>query len=294
MPKADLSVIGKKNDPVEVEYSFKDTILYALSVGASVDDLSLIYENAPDGLKVLPSYSVILAGRAFPHVGDIDWPLFLHGEQRIRLHRPLPAGGKVVQVGEVKNIYDKGKAAVYDIRITGSTEDGEPLYEAGYVNFYLGAGGFGGDPGPKAEPLGPPEGVAPDFSVSESVPTAQAALYRLNGDLNPLHIDPEAAQRAGFDRPILHGLCTYGYAVRGVINGGLGGDPDGLKRFDARFSSPVFPGDTLTTEGWKKEGGYIVRVKTANGPVITNAFAAITEDGGQKPEARAPEDGSRR
>jgi len=282
MPKADLSVIGKKNDPVIVEYSFKDTILYALSVGATLDELSLVYEHAPNGLKILPSYCVILAGRAFPYVGDVDWPLFLHGEQRIRLHRPLPAQGKVVAVGEVKNIYDKGKGAVYDIRITGSTEGGDLLYEVVYVNFYLGAGGFGGDPGPSAAPLDPPEDVAPDFSLSESVPATQAALYRLNGDLNPLHIDPESARRAGFDRPILHGLCTYGYAVRGVINGGLGGDPDRLEGFDARFSSPVFPGDTLTTEGWKKAGGYIVRVKTANGPVITNAFAAITEDGEQQ------------
>ena len=275
MPKADLSVIGKKNDPVEVEYSSKDAILYALSVGATIAELSLVYEHAPDGLKVLPSYCVILAGRAFPNVGAIDWPLFLHGEQRIRLHKPLPTQGKVVQLGEVKNIYDKGKGAVYDIRITGSTEDGELLYEAGYVNFYLGAGGFGGDPGPKAERLDPPEDTAPDFSVTEPVPASQAALYRLNGDLNPLHIDLASAQRAGFDRPILHGLCTYGYAVRGVINGGLGGDIDRLKGFDARFSSPVYPGDTLTTEGWKNEGGYIVRVSTATGPVITNAFAAI-------------------
>ena len=149
------------------------------------------------------------------------------------------------------------------------------LYEAGYVNFYLGAGGFGGDPGPKAERLDPPEGTAPDFSITESVPKEQAALYRLNGDLNPLHIDPMSAQRAGFDRPILHGLCTYGHAVRGVINGGLGGNTDRLKGFDARFSSPVFPGDTLTTEGWHANGGYIVRVSTHTGPVITNAFAAI-------------------
>ena len=275
MPTADLSVIGKKNDPVVVEYTWKDAVLYALSVGATTEELSLVYENAADGMKALPSYCVILAGRAFPYVGDIDWPLFLHGEQRIRLHRRLPAQGKAVQVSEVKNIYDKGKGAVYDIHITGSTEDGELLYEAGYVNFYLGAGGFGGDPGPKAERLDPPEGTAPDFSITESVPKEQAALYRLNGDLNPLHIDPKSAQRAGFDRPILHGLCTYGYAVRGVINGGLGGNTDRLKGFDARFSSPVYPGDILTTEGWQANGGYIVRVSTHTGPVITNAFAAI-------------------
>ncbi len=274
MPNVDLSVIGKKNDPVAFEYTWKDVVLYALSVGATEQELSLVYEDAPGGLKVLPSFCVIPALKAFPYVGDVDWPLFLHGEQRIRLHRPLPPEGKIVQVGEVKNIYDKGKGAVYDIRITGRSMEGDLLYEAGYVNFYLGAGGFGGDPGPRGERLDPPEGVAPDFRVSDRVPAAQAALYRLNGDVNPLHIDLAAARRAGFEQPILHGLCTYGYAVRAVINGGLSGDPDRLKGFNARFSSPVYPGETLTTEGWKIDGGYVLKVSTPTGPVMTSAFVS--------------------
>lgn len=275
MPKVDLSVIGMKNDPVEVKYTKKDVILYALSIGVTEKELSLVYEHAAEGLQVLPTYSVILSGHAFPYVGDVDWPLFLHGQQSIRLHQPLPPEGTVVQVGEVKNIYDKGKGAVYDISVTGHTPEGDLLYEAGYLNFYLGAGGFGGDPGPKTERLDPPEGKEPDFSVQETIPHNQAALYRLNGDLNPLHIDAEAANRAGFDHPILHGLCTYGYASRGVINGGLDGKLERLKAFDARFSSPVYPGQILTTQGWKTEGGYIVRVSTSSGPVITNAFAQI-------------------
>ncbi len=275
MPKVDLSVIGKENDPVEFEYTWKDVVLYALSVGATEQECSLVYEHAPGGLKVLPSFCVIPALKAFPYVGDVDWPLFLHGEQSIRLHRPLPPEGKIVQVGEVKNIYDKGKGAVYDIRITGRSMEGDLLYEAGYVNFYLGAGGFGGDPGPRVERIDPPEGAAPDFSVGDRVPATQAALYRLNGDVNPLHIDPVAAKRAGFERPILHGLCTYGYAVRAVINSGLDGDPERLNGFNARFSSPVYPGETLTTEGWKKDGGYVLKVSTPNGPVMTNAFATI-------------------
>ena len=111
--------------------------------------------------------------------------------------------------------------------------------------------------------------------MSEQVPAAQAALYRLNGDLNPLHIDPAAAGRAGFKRPILHGLCTYGYATRAVINGGLAGEMQRLEGFAARFSSPVFPGDNLTTEGWRTQKGYIVRVRTQRGVVITNGFAAV-------------------
>jgi len=275
MPKVDLSVIGKKNDPVEFEYTWKDVVLYALSVGASAQELSLVYENASDGLMVLPSFCVIPSLRAFPYVGDVDWPLFLHGEMSVRLHRSLPPEGKIVQIGEVKNIYDKGKGAVYDICITGRTTEGELIYEAGYVNFYLGAGGFGGDPGPKGEPIDPPEDADPDFSVTETIPVSQAALYRLNGDKNPLHIDPVAAKRAGFERPILHGLCTYGYAVRAVINGGLNGDSERLSGFNARFSSPVYPGETLTTEGWKADKGYIVRVSSPTGPVITNAYADL-------------------
>ncbi len=275
MPKVDLSVIGKENDPVEFEYTWKDVVLYALSVGATEQEYTLVYEHAPGGLKVLPSFCVIPALKAFPYVGDVDWPLFLHGEQRIRLHRPLPPEGKIVQVGEVKNIYDKGKGAVYDIRITGRSMEGDLLYEAGYVNFYLGAGGFGGDPGPRGERIDPPESAAPDFSVVDRVPATQAALYRLNGDANPLHIDPVDAKRAGFERPILHGLCTYGYAVRAVINSGLDGDTERLNGFNARFSRPVYPGETLTTEGWKKDGGYVLKVSTPNGPVITNAFATI-------------------
>jgi acyl dehydratase len=275
VPKVDLSVIGKKNDPVEFEYTWKDVVLYALSVGATAQESSLVFENASGGLKVLPSFCVIPSLKAFPYVGDVDWPLFLHGEQSIHLYKPLPPEGKIVQIGEVKNIYDKGKGAVYDIRITGRTTDGELLYEAGYVNFYLGAGGFGGDPGPKGERIDTPEGADPDFSVTETVPVSQAALYRLNGDLNPLHIDPMAAKRAGFERPILHGLCTYGYAVRAVINYGLNGDSERLNEFNARFSSSVYPGETLTTEGWKTDKGYIVRVSSPTGPVITNAYAEI-------------------
>jgi acyl dehydratase len=275
MPKADLSVVGKKNDPVVAEYDWKDVVLYALSVGATAKDLAFVYEHARGGLKVLPGFCVILAGKAFPYVGDVDWPLFLHGEQNIQLSRPLPPQGKIVQVGEVLNIYDKGKGAVYDIRITGRTEDGEHLYDAGFTNFYLGAGGFGGDPGPKAVSFNPPEDVAPDFEIPYTVTNEQATLYRLNGDVNPLHIDPAAAKGAGFEKPILHGLCTYGIAIRSLVNGPLEGNADRLKGLKARFSSPVYAGDTLVTKGWKTDGGYIIQVNSENGVVITNAFAEI-------------------
>ena len=276
MPAVDLSVIGKKTEPVVFEYTWKDVALYALGVGALRDELPFVYENTPGGLRVLPSFCVVPAIKAFPDLGDqIEWSLFLHGEQTIKLFRPFSPEGKIVQIGEVKHIYDKGKGAVYHIHITGRTGEGDRLYDAEWVVFYVGAGGFGGDPGPRTEALDPPTGVKPDFSLSYKVAENQAVLYRLSGDLNPLHLDPVAAKRGGFDKPILHGLCTYGFATRAIVNGPLKGDVTRLKAFKARFSDVVYPGDTLTTQGWKTEGGYIIEVKTVRGVVIKNAMVAI-------------------
>ncbi len=276
MPTIDLSVIGKKTEPRIFEYTWRDVVLYALGVGATAQELSLVYEKAPGGLKVLPSFCVVPAIRAFPKLGnDIEWSRMLHGEQTIRLSRPIPPEGKLVQTGVITNIFDKGKGAVFHAKITGATEDGNHLYDAHWAIFYLGAGGFGGDPGPKSEPVKPPEGAAPDFSISYKVAENQAALYRLSGDLNPLHLDPAAAKRGGFDRPILHGLCTYGIAARSLVNGPLKGDVNRFKEFKARFSSVVYPGDTISTEGWKTDGGYIIQAKTENNIVLSNALAVV-------------------
>ena len=276
MGKVDLSVIGAKTEPVVFEYTWRDIVLYALGVGATSEELSLVYENAPGGLKVLPSFCVVPAVRAFPYFGeDIEWSLMLHGEHTIRLSRPIPPEGKLFQTGVITDIFDKGKGAVFHVKITGTTEDGNHLYDAHWAIFYLHAGSFGGDPGPKAEPIIPPAGVDPDFSISCKVAQNQAALYRLSGDRNPLHIDPVAAKRGGFDRPILHGLCTYGMATRLLVTGPLEGDVGRLKEFKARFSSTVYPGDTLTTEGWKTDGGYIIQAKTENNIVLSNAVAIV-------------------
>ena len=276
MGKVDLSVIGKKTEPIEFEYTWRDVVLYALGVGATADELPLVYENAPGGLKVLPSFCVVPAVRAFPYFGeDIEWSLMLHGEHTIRLSRPIPPEGKLFQTGVITDIFDKGKGAVFHVKITGKTEDGNHLYDAHWAIFYLHAGGFGGDPGPKAEPITPPEGIEPDFSFSCKVAKNQAALYRLSGDRNPLHIDPEAAKRGGFNRPILHGLCTYGIATRSLVIGPLNGDAGRLKEFKARFSSSVYPGDTLTTEGWKTDGGYIIQARTGDTIVLSNARAVV-------------------
>jgi acyl dehydratase len=278
MSEVDLSVIGRKTPPIVFQYTWKDVVLYALGVGASAEELSLVYEKAPGGLKVLPSFCVVAALKAFPNVGDnIQYSRFLHGEHRIRLYGPIPPEGKMIQVGEVTDIYDKGKAAVYRVLITGETEGGHPLYDVEWITFYVGAGGFGGQPGPKSEPLNPPVGMEPDFSISYKVAVNQAAIYRLSGDLNPLHLDPEAAKRGGFERPILHGLCTFGFATRAIVSGPLGGDVARLKDFKARFCDVVYPGDTLTTQGWKENGRYIIQVKSQQSIVINNAAAKVSE-----------------
>ena len=271
MPGIDLSVIGKKTAPCVFEYTWKDVVLYALGVGATTEELSYVYENVVGGLKVLPSFCVVPAIRAFPDLGkDVDWSRMLHGEMTICLARPIPAEAKTIQVGEVTNIFDKGKGAVYHIWVTGHTEEGGHLYDVQWVIFYVGAGGFGGEPGPKTEPVKPPDGIQPDISISYKVADNQAALYRLSGDLNPLHLDPEAARRGGFDKPILHGLCTFGFATRAIVNGLLNGDVSRLKEFKARFSDVVYPGDTLTTRGWKTAGGCIFQVNTENAVVTIN------------------------
>jgi acyl dehydratase len=276
MSKVDLSVIGTKTEPIVFEYSWKDVVLYHIGVGANEKDLALVYEGAPGGLKVLPSFCVVPAMKAFPFLGDnLEWSLMLHGEQVIRLSQPLAPQGRIIQVGEVLNIYDKGKGAVYRIRIKGWTEKEEDVYAAEWSIFYVGAGGFGGDPGPKAERVEPPEGVEPEFSISEKVAANQAAIYRLSGDINPLHLDLEAARRGGFDRPILHGLCTYGFATRVIVSKLLGGDVARLKEFSARFSGVVYPDDILTTEGWRSDKGYIIQARTDRSIVLSNARALI-------------------
>jgi acyl dehydratase len=276
MPSIDLSVIGTKTEPIVFEYTWKDIVLYNIGVGAGEKDLAFVYENAPGGLRVLPSFCVVPAIKAFPPLGDhLEWSRMLHGEQVIRLFQPLAPQGRIIQVGEVLNIYDKGKGAVYRIRIKGRTEDEGDLYEAEWSIFYVGGGDFGGDPGPKAEKIAPPAGTEPDFSLTEKIAENQAVIYRLSGDYNPLHLDPAAARRGGFDRPILHGLCTYGFATRAIVSELLSGEVARLKEFSARFSDVVYPGDNLTTEGWKSANGYIIQARTDRSVVLSNARVVI-------------------
>ena len=279
MTSLDLDIIGKETEERTFKYTWKDVILYNLGIGAQPDELSFVYERYPGGVQVFPSYACIVGGYGFPRVSKkgIDGARFIHGEQMIRLYKPFPSEGEIKVKGVCENMFDKGKAAVIHTKISGRTSDGAQIFDTKYVHFYIGEGGWGGDRGPKAELLDPPEGKKPDFSLSYKTNINQAALYRLNGDYNPLHLDPEFAKRSGrFDRPILHGLCTYGYATRAIVYGLCDGDIARFREFKARFTSEVYPGETLTTEGWKDNGRYIIQVKTERGAtVLGNAYAVV-------------------
>ena len=278
MSGLNIDVVGKKFPEVTFKYNWKDVVLYALGIGAQVEELQFLYEGFSGGLKVFPSYACIVggAGLQLNRLGKIAFSHFVHGEQSIKLYKSFSSSGKIICQAEVENIFDKGKAAVIHMKVSGHQTGGEPVFDTKWVFFYLKGGGFGGDPGPKTEPLNPPEGVKPDFSISYKTNENQAALYRLNGDLNPLHINPEFASRSGrFKGPILHGLCTYGFATRAIIYGACNGDIERFKEFKARFTSEVYPGETLTTEGWKDNGRYIIQVRTERDVVLGNARAIV-------------------
>lgn len=273
----DWKTVSREPQEFVFTYTWKDVVLYALGIGAQVDELPFLYENTPGGLQVFPSFAAKASGKLIiERSREVEGFRFLHGEQGIRLHRPIPPEGKIMAASRVADVYDKGKAAVIRFVTEGRTEAGLPLFEVEHFAFHVGGGGFGGDPGPKTAPSNPPEGVAPDFTVSYRIPENQAALYRLSGDLNPLHLDPEFARRGGFDRPILHGLCTYGYATRAIVHGLCQGDVTRFKEFKARFSDAVYPGETLTTEGWGvSTGRYTLRARTERAVVLSNAYAVI-------------------
>lgn len=275
----DLRLVGKKYGPISFEYTSKDVILYALGIGAQTEELPFVYENVKGGLRVFPSFSVVMGMDLLIDLFkdlEPDLSRFIHGEQAVKLYRPIPPEGKTLVEGEITNIYDKGKGALLVWRKKVMTEEGDPLAETESIVFYVGEGGFGGDPGPKAEALEPPKGTRPDFTVSHFIPENQAVLYRLNGDFNPLHIDPDFSKKSGFLRPILHGLCTYGHAVRAVLYNACEGDVERFKEFKARLSGVVYPGDTLVTEGWMEKGGrYLVQSRTDRGVVLSHAYARV-------------------
>ena len=273
-----LDLLGKRTDPIPFTYDQDRVILYALGIGAGVEELDFVYEK---NLKVFPTFAVI---PCMPPIislmsgAGLNLPTVLHGEQRILLHGPIPASGTILSSGVWHSVYDKGdKGAIVNLDIETRDDKGRLLFENRVVIVDRSAGNFGGNRGPKTERFDPPEGIDPDFHAAYATSPDQAALYRLNGDKNPLHIDPEFAKLGGLERPILHGLCTYGFAGRAILHSLCGSDPARFKSFAARFMGPVFPGDRLITEGWKRDSrAYIIRTTTQEGRVVLgNAVAEV-------------------
>jgi acyl dehydratase len=267
----------------EVPYAWDPdrVILYALGIGAgnpptASSELRWTYEK---NLAVLPSFAVV---PAFPFVGaigrvpglTINVALVLHGEQDVELHAPIPTRAEVVTRGRVAGVYDKGKAALVVIEADTATKQGQKLFTNRFSIFCRGEGGFGGDPGPKPGNAAPSR--SPDLELESPTLPQQALLYRLSGDKNPLHADPEFAKLGGFDRPILHGLCSFGAVCKAVVNEALDGDPARVARYHARFAGVVFPGETIVTSVWRDDGKLVLAARTRERgtPVLSNA--AIT------------------
>ncbi|MEU7692579.1 MaoC/PaaZ C-terminal domain-containing protein [Microbispora hainanensis] len=247
----DHSLIGVESAPHERSWTSADTLLYALGVGAGTDELAFTTENSA-GIRqrVLPTFAVLAAqaptGR---RLGDFDPAMLVHAEQAFELHRELPPAGRVRTTSTVTGIYDKGSGALVVIESRAAdAESGEALITSRSSVFIRGEGGFGGDRGPRDEWAEP--GRPPDHTVTYETRRDQALLYRLSGDRNPLHSDPVFAARAGFPRPILHGLCTYGITGRALLHTVAGSDPARFAAMSGRFSRPVFPGETLTVSIW--------------------------------------------
>ncbi|MGW1748056.1 MaoC/PaaZ C-terminal domain-containing protein [Streptomyces sp. NPDC002092] len=248
----------------EITWDRKDVQLYHLGIGAGIpathpDELRYTLESR---LHVLPTFATVagngspgvISGLSMPGV-DVDLARVLHGGQSLTLHRPIPVVGTATATGRIAAVYDKGKAAVLVMRTEVADADG-PLWTNDAQIFVRGEGGWGGDRGPSTR-LDPPPG-GPDRTVERPIREDQALLYRLSGDWNPLHADPDFAKTAGFEKPILHGLCTYGMTLKAVVDTLLGGDVTRVRSYATRFAGVVYPGETLRIRMWR--GGPQVRV----------------------------------
>jgi acyl dehydratase len=261
---------------VERSWTSKDALLYAVGVGAgSIDptgfELEFTTENSKDVTqRVLPTYAVIIGmgDGGMRNIGSFNPAMLVHGGQGIELHGEIPVEGTVRTAARVTGVYDKGSAAVIAAEARSvNAATGEPLVTTRTQVFIRGEGGWSGDRGPSGAQNVPPE-RDPDHSVTYQTRPDQPLTYRLSGDRNPLHSDPEFAKLAGFPKPILHGLCTYGFTGRALLHALCGSDPARFGSMDVRFSKPVYPGDALTVHMWVDGDQAVFRTETPNGDVV--------------------------
>ena len=273
-----LDSVGKTTEPLVHEYRWQDAALYALGVGAKKSELDFLYEGR--GPKVLPTYAVVptfpVCAALFELTGG-DLMGVVHGSQACTLHKPFAPSARLTTVGKVEGIYDLKRMAQVTFSTETRDEGGELVCETEWGIIFRLDGGFGGPRPPKSEKHRAPD-REPDFVVTEKTSPEQALLYRLSGDYNPLHADPAIGEKAGFGDPILHGLCTYGYAGRAVLSELCDNDPSKLASIGGQFRRPVWPGDTLITSGWKEGKDVILQTRTEERPeemAFTNARATL-------------------
>jgi acyl dehydratase len=279
----DRSLVGRSSQPSFLDFSWKDTVLYALGVGAKREELDYLYEAR--GPKVIPTFAVV------PKFGPMldllaktggNLAMIVHGGERVLAHEPMPPRGHLSTTVTLRGVYDLRRLAQVIVDSRTTDEGGRLLAETTSSILFRGEGGFGGEPRPK-EPavVERPRDVPPTFSVEEATSPEQALLYRLSGDPNPLHADPAFAREVGFEQgPILHGLCTFGFMARHVARAACGGDATRIRGVEAQFRRPVWPGDTLVTEGWQvgpSSFALQVKVKQRDEVVISGAWATLRE-----------------
>ncbi|MBI4519132.1 MAG: MaoC family dehydratase N-terminal domain-containing protein [Deltaproteobacteria bacterium] len=269
-------LVGMTFPPVPFKWDAKDVMLYAVGVGAKPEgELEFVFEGK--GPKVLPTFAVIPGmfsmGGLVSNV-EINLAMLLHGEQAITLHREIPPDASVRVTGRISEVWDKGKAAVIGSEGIVEDENG-PLFTTKATLFIRGAGGFGGERGPSTADKNAVPNRAPDHVIEDVTRPEQGAIYRLSGDRNPIHIDPDFARMAGFERPFVHGLCTYGFVGRAILKGLCAGEPARLKSFEARFADQVYFGDTIITKLWVTgPGEAIVQAESQKGNVVLSQARA--------------------
>jgi acyl dehydratase len=269
----------------EGSYSKDDVILYHLGVGAGVpatdeNELEYTYEK---NLKVLPSFVTVArsgAGAAIFGVPGLEFnpALMLHGEQDIEIHQPLPPEARIRGSARIADIYDKGKAALLVVEAAARDEQGAPLFTSRMSLFLRGEGGFGGPSGPPVANAAPDR--EPDGVIESATLPQQGLIYRLSGDKNPLHCDPEFAARAGFDKPIIHGLCSYGIVCKAIVDGVLDGNATKVARYQARFRGVAYPGETYRTAYWREGNKVLLEARIAerdDALVISNAAVTLRD-----------------
>ena len=283
-------ILQERALPRTFSYSDREVMLYALGIGLgddplNEDELPFIYEQ---DLRVVPTIAAVLASAAGPpqpapmpeglRVSEINYLMMLHGEQKVELHKALPTAGTFTVESRTIGAFDKGKdkGAITMSETVWRDQDGEKAVTLTGTRFCRGDGGFGGPTEGAPQPHQVPT-RNPDVSIDYPTRPGQALLYRLSGDRNPLHADPQVARNAGFEVPILHGLCSYGLTCRAVLQTMTGFDPTPILSHQVRFTSPVMPGETVTVDLWRdgKQISFEARVKARDVTVIRNGLTVL-------------------